>query len=66
MIEENYYDNSDLACICENLFYGSTNFAGNVGIKNLAEVCSMSQEKFDVIYPASEERIEAESMGLTQ
>ena len=62
MIEDNYFNNNnDFAKVCENLFYGSTNFAGNIGIKNLAEVCGMSQERFDSLYPES-----VEEQGLVQ
>lgn len=52
MIEDNYFNNNnDFAKVCENLFYGSTNFAGNIGIKILAEVCGMSEENFNCLFP---------------
>ncbi len=62
MIEDNNYNEKDIASICEGLFFGNlAGYAGNPGLKILADV--LSNEKVDMLETAEES---AEDMGLTQ
>ncbi len=44
--------NLDLADVCNNLFFGSTELAGNVGLKNLGYIVSAPNQEFEAYLDA--------------
>lgn len=44
--------NLDLKEVCDDLFFGTTELAGNVGLKNLAYIVSASTQEFEAYLDA--------------